>query len=48
MFHWLYHGKNRKQCYHEPGCIVCVIRFFFALLRLWKDDRGIHPQKELI
>lgn len=29
---WIYHGKNVKQCYYEPSCLVCFIKATFKLL----------------
>ena len=34
---WIYHGKNKKQCYHEPHCLVCYIKLFFAILRIARE-----------
>jgi len=30
----LYHGRNRKQCRHEPNCVWCWLRFVKNLVVL--------------
>jgi len=42
---WLYHGRNGKQCYYEPNCMVCYARLFFSLLRMWKKYRKAVSKK---
>ncbi|RLG44115.1 MAG: hypothetical protein DRN81_05255 [Thermoproteota archaeon] len=34
MGNFLYHGKDRKQCYYEPNCVVCVVKSVFQILRI--------------
>jgi hypothetical protein len=34
VFSWIYHGKNKKQCYYKPQCLVCYVKLFFYLLKL--------------
>jgi len=34
VFSWVYHGKNKKQCYYRPQCLVCYVKLFFELLKL--------------
>jgi len=34
MLNWIYHGKNRKQCYYEPNCLVCMIRTLFVIIKI--------------
>ena len=33
MFNWIYHGKNRKQCYYEPNCLVCYTKLTLKLIK---------------
>ena len=35
IFNWIYHGRNRKQCYYQPNCLVCKIRFLLKVLMLY-------------
>jgi len=32
MFNWIYHGKDKKQCYNEPRCLVCLAKAFFEII----------------
>ena len=31
---WLYHGRNQKQCYYEPCCLICMLAKLLELLKL--------------
>jgi len=39
VFSWIYHGKNKKQYYYRPECLVCYVKLFFKLLKL-REDKG--------
>lgn len=45
MFSWLYHGKNRKQCYYEPACVVCFIRAFLRIIQIAGEDPCTDPTR---
>jgi len=32
MFSWVYHGKNRRQCYYRPNCLVCYAKLVLKLV----------------
>ncbi|RLI22905.1 hypothetical protein DRO45_00030 [Candidatus Bathyarchaeota archaeon] len=32
MFSWVYHGKNRRQCYYRPNCLVCYVKLVLKLV----------------
>ena len=42
MFNWVYHGKNKKQCYYRANCLVCYAKLFLHLIKL-----SIELRKEL-
>lgn len=31
---FIYHGKDRHQCYYRPSCLVCFVCAFFTILRM--------------
>lgn len=41
LLSWLYHGRDEKQCFYEPCCLVCFVRLgFFILRERWRDVHG--------
>lgn len=37
---WIYHSRDRKQCYYRQSCTVCYTHLFFTILKLsWRLNR---------
>jgi len=45
MGNWLYHGKDKKQCYNEPSCLVCVVKTVISLLRITNSYKSALKNK---
>lgn len=30
----VYHGRNLKQCYYRPECLVCLLRSLVQVIKL--------------
>ena len=41
MFHWIYHGKDRKQRYYEPHCLVCYVWLLLRIIQIMGDKRKL-------
>ncbi len=39
MPRFLYHGHDKKQCYDEACCLVCIVKHVFWLIRFGRRRR---------
>lgn len=46
---WVFHGRDIRQCWSEPSCLVCFIRAVFELIgarkRVYQRVKGMRENR---